>query len=41
MNLNKKIKTRIIIGEPVSRNQLPEDDGDAIKELKKLSDSLK
>ena len=40
--LNKKNKKiRIIIGEPVSRNQLPEDDGDAIKELKKLSDSLK
>ena len=40
--LNKKNKKiRIIIGEPVSRNQLPEDDGDAVKELKKLSDSLK
>ena len=40
--LNKKNKKiRIIIGEPVSRNQLPENDGDAIKELKKLSDSLK
>ena len=40
--LNKKNKKiRIIIGEPISRNQLPEDDEDAIKELKKLSDSLK
>ena len=40
--LNKKNKKiRIIIGEPVSRNQLPENEGDAIKELKKLSDSLK
>jgi len=36
---NKKIK--IIIGKPVSRNQLYENDDDAIKQLKKLSDSLK
>ena len=36
---NKKIK--IIIGKPVSRNQLHENDDDAIKQLKKLSDSLK
>ena len=36
---NKKIK--IIIGKPLSRSQLPENDTDAIKQLQKLSDSLK
>ena len=36
---NKKIK--IIIGKPLSRSQLPENDADAIKQLQKLSDSLK
>jgi putative hemolysin len=36
---NKKIK--IIIGKPVSRSQLPENDADAIKQLQKLSYSLK
>ena len=32
---------KIVIGKPVSRNQLPKNDDDAIKQLKKLSDSLK
>ena len=32
---------KIIIGKPISRDQLPKNDGDAIKQLKKLSDSLK
>ena len=40
--LNKKNKKmKIIIGKPISRDQLPKNDGDAIKQLKKLSDSLK
>ena len=40
--LNKKNKKmKIIIGKPVSRNQLSKNDDDAIKQLKKLSDSLK
>ena len=40
--LNKKDKKiKIIIGKPVSRDQLPENDSEAIEELKRLSDSLK
>ena len=36
---NKRIK--IIIGKPVLRSDLPEDRDEAIKELRRLSESLK
>ena len=39
--LVRALSIKIIIGKPVSRDQLPENDSEAIEELKRLSDSLK